>query len=236
MPKRLVLPGECIASLAATCGVTPEQLWNDPDNAPLRERRGDPSMLMAGDEVALPEPTREGASVSAGGSHSFVGQRPTVRLVLKLHDEVWPDETVQGSHETSEQGTRSSEPELVDPPPLEPLASVPYRLSVAGRVIEGTTDGDGLLDETVDARATVAELVLDPDTEDERRLELHIGVLDPADEPSGITQRLSNLGFTSASPDHAPMTIAHYQESRGLEINGELDDATRGKIVDESGC
>jgi hypothetical protein len=118
---------------------------------------------------------------------------------MKLHGERWANETVAGSHERTSSGYRSRTPDPVDPPAPFPLANTAYRLIVAGRTIHGHTDSHGVLDEAIDARATRALLVLEPDTEHEREAQLHIGYLDPIDEPSGVVHRLCNLGFACAN-------------------------------------
>lgn len=233
--RHLVRPGECVASLAAKCGVSIESIWNDPANATLRQKRDSPFMLCAGDEIEIPDPPPGGASVSPGGTHSLRGPVATVRLHLKLCDESWDRETVQGSKQDAGDGVAWSAPDLVAPPQLEPLANVAYRLEVGGRVIEGTTDGDGVLDEPIDARVTAAKLVLEPDTERERSLDVRLGLLDPPDEDEGMFQRLANLGFRGASAEDGWRVVCAFQKSRDLDVTGELDDATRQRLVDESG-
>ena len=237
MARHTIMPGECVASLAARCGTTVEAIWDDPDNAELRQTRQSPYMLAPGDQIALPEPAdqSDGPSVEQAGSHNLQTQTATVRLKLKLLDERWGDDTVRGSYETTESGSRSRSPEPVDPPETEPLGSVAYRLEIGGRTIEGTTDGDGVLDEAIDARATVAQLTLEPGSDHERTIEIRIGYLDPAEEQSGVMQRLSNLGFRPRGDADLPNAIAAFQRSRGLDESGELDDATRERLVQDSG-
>ncbi len=237
MARHTVRAGDCVASLAAGCGSTVDAVWNDPDNAGLRERRESPYMLAPGDVVHLPDAPSDdgGATVSRGGRHAVRARVATVRLHLKLLDERWGEETAQGRTEKSGNRVTTTMPPPVDAPPQHPLANVAYRLEVGGRRIEGTTDGDGVLDERIDARATRAQLVLEPDTEHERTLQVHIGYLDPPSERSGIVQRLSNLGFPSANEAQLENMVAAFQKSRGLTVTGEIDDATRQRIEEDSG-
>jgi len=69
--EHLVRPGDCIASLAATCGVSVATIWDHPDNAALRQRRASPHQLMPGDVVRpqLSKASRESASVRVSDQH-----------------------------------------------------------------------------------------------------------------------------------------------------------------------
>lgn len=232
--RHVVVPGDCAASLAALSGVTVDELWSSPDNAELRSLRNSPYMLCAGDVITLPD-THRSAEVQPAGQHRVRAQVATVRLHLKLLDERWNDESIQGARDEDDRGTRSREPAATDPPANEPLSNVPYRLVVGGRTTEGTTSGEGEIDERIDARATLAQLVLEPGTEHERTISLHVGHLDPPEEDSGIAHRLSNLGFACDPGDGMVLMLRAFQESRGLRITGELDDATRARILEDSG-
>jgi len=213
----IVGPGECIASIAARYGTTVDALWNAADNRELRERRESPHLLMSGDVVRVPSVDIAGTSVSSGGTHSHRAQVSMVTLRLALLDP------------NLETATREGPPEPV------PLRDCAFRLVVGRHVVEGTTDGEGLVEAQVPARATVAQLVLAPNTDDERQLRLSIGYLDPIDERSGALQRLHNLGW-KGHPDDERATIEAFQLARGLEPSGELDPTTIDVLRDEAGC
>ncbi|MEZ4442328.1 MAG: LysM domain-containing protein [Polyangiaceae bacterium] len=234
MTQHIVQPGECVASLAAKLGVTVDAVWQLPDNAALRERRSSPFMLRAGDVIALPEPRRSGQSVSPGGTHGFRGEAPRVSLQLKLLDQRAVTETAERQVEKQGRVTTIREPPPPDVRAGEALSGVPYRLVVGARTLEGVTDGEGVLREEVDARITQALLILHPDTDEERHLSLGIGHLDPPDETTGLAQRLTNLGFP-CTPETVEGILEKYQASRDLEVTGELDQATRRRLVEESG-
>ena len=78
---------------------------------------------------------------------------------------------------------------------------------------------------------------------------VRVGEMDPVDELSGMLKRLRSLGYAYVPPRHeldawqrADLdTIRHhellnYQQQRGLEPNGTLDDATRQALVADYGC
>lgn len=224
--EHLVLPGECIASLAARHGVSVATIWDHPDNAALRELRPSPHQLVPGDVVHLPDGTSRGHQVSPGTSHAFSGTPPLVELRLSLLEPVVDD--------TPRAGTDVDDPQLDDPEPPRPVADIPFRIEVGGFHREGTTDGQGLLITQVPATATSARLWLEPDTERERYLGLDIGHLHPADEPTGLQHRLGNLGYLTDDEDDAlPRAIRGFQRDADLDVTGELDPATAERLREE---
>lgn len=229
--RYVIRPGDCVASLAATHGTSVDAIWEANDE--LRERRESPNMLCPGDVIELPEPTSRADRVEAAGSHRFSGTPPTVMLELLLVAEQWGDDTAHGRVVENEDRARIETAPTTDPPLPEALANAPYRLTVGGRVIEGTTDGDGRLSERVDARATRARLQVEPDTPRARSIDVLLGYLDPPEEPSGIRQRLHNLGYGFGGADSS-WALEAFQKAHGLEVTGELDDETRERILDAS--
>ena len=112
----------------------------------------------------------------------------------------------------------------------QPRAGEDYILVVGGTIITGKTDGDGKIECEIPNDASSAELKLQGGKE---VYPLTIGKLDPADEPSGVRQRLANLGFNVESPDEDKMpgkTLKEFQEKYSLKITGECDGPTKAKL------
>ncbi|HTB76050.1 MAG TPA: type VI secretion system tip protein TssI/VgrG, partial [Polyangiaceae bacterium] len=102
-----------------------------------------------------------------------------------------------------------------------------------------TTDGNGKL--TFDAPASQEYVVVEiADPRIIRRM--RIGHLDPVDEPSGLLQRLRNLGYMSppapgvSDEDALTSALNAFQTANGLTVTGTFDDATRSKLESIHGC
>ncbi len=66
-------PREWIGRIAARELQQPwRAVWDHADNHSLKEKRGDPALLLEGDELALPDVESAGVEVAMGGTHRFV--------------------------------------------------------------------------------------------------------------------------------------------------------------------
>ncbi len=86
--------GDCISSLAARHGVPWEAIWDHPDNADLKSRRGDPNALLPGDVVIVPDPQLKQESGGSDTRHRFrrKGAAPLLRVRLLKGGEAWANE------------------------------------------------------------------------------------------------------------------------------------------------
>ena len=97
-------------------------------------------------------------------------------------------------------------------------------------LLEGTTDGDGLLTEQVPPDAGKGRIILGTGDEQEI-MELRIGHLDPITEITGIQGRLNGLGYNCGDADGVlgNMTrsaLTQFQIDNDLEATGNPDDKT----------
>jgi type VI secretion system secreted protein VgrG len=122
-----------------------------------------------------------------------------------------------------------------------PFAFEPYKIEGLGASVEGKTDGAGVL--FIKAPIHVREVKV---TFPKKRLvfPLHIGDMDPIDEPSGVCQRLEHLGYMLAHSDalseeeaitREKEAIAAFQRAHGMTVTGKLDEATKTAIVQAHG-
>jgi hypothetical protein len=205
MPTHRVLPGDCIASIAAHHDYADWQaIWDHPAHAELRALRRSPSVLLDGDVVVLPDKLPAEVEVESGKLHRFRVRVPQVRLRLELNDR-------RGAA----------------------LASRRFEILVDGQTLSGTTDASGRLDEAIPALAKEARLRLFLDDDRVLEVPLAVGHLDPEDTTSGVRQRLRNLGYLrerSPSDDVIERALREFQRDNGLEATGTADDATRDHL------
>lgn len=213
MPKtHRVEQGDCLHSLAARYGFASyRDLWDHAGNRALRDQRGRPDLLLPGDQVEIPDPTEKQESAQTGARVRFTVRGQTVRLRLTFRD-----------------GAGRAH------------ANKRYRLSLEGMDDrDGRTDGNGRLDESVPATAQHGrvELWVADDREHGYVFPVRVGHLDPVDTPSGAQARLRQLGFdcavTGRLDDGTSDALYAFQAHHGLSQTGELDDATRQKLLEK---
>ena len=207
MPQYTVKQGDCISSIAEKYGLFWEQVWDHPDNSQLKEKRKDPNVLNPGDKVFVPDKEEKEASGATEQRHKFRKKG----VPAKLHLQVLRDD--------------------------EPRANESYTLTVDGNLYSGTTDADGRLEQTVPPGAKNAKLLVG---ESQDEYVLNLGHIAPVDKVPGIQARLNNLGFYSGKLDGVlgPETTAalkRFQTKYGLPASGDLDEATKNKLLDVHG-
>lgn len=111
----------------------------------------------------------------------------------------------------------------------EPRAGLRYVLTVDGTSIDGVTGDDGSVEAAIPPDAREGRLTsFDNGIED---YSLELGHLDPLTKDSGIRARLTNLGLDCGDNDESlAQAIMEFQQQRGLDATGEMDDATRTKL------
>lgn len=113
-----------------------------------------------------------------------------------------------------------------------PRANQPYVLTIDGVPIEGQSDGQGIVEQHISALAKAGELVIG---EDQLRLVLNFGHLNPLEDLSGQQQRLNNLGYHCGEADgelneDTRRALRRFQREHGLAESGEADAQTRDKL------
>ena len=213
MPSQYrVSQGDCLASIACARGLDWQTIYNHPDNAELRRVRPNPNQLYPLDEISIPDLDQKQIEKPTDNRHSFVVTAFTTRLRIRLQAQAG-----------------------------EVYADARYLLKIGTDETEGQTDGDGMIDQVIPADTRSAELhawlqLTPEDPEEEFFWSLALGALDPMETVTGVQARLNNLGFCCGKVDNVvgPRTRAAlraFQSSENLEVTGEVDDATRSKLL-----
>jgi hypothetical protein len=209
MPNYTVKQGDCVSSIAKKFHIGDwSVIFDHPSNKALRDKRKSPNVLYPGDVLFIPEVEPKEHPVASGAPHRFTVRTPKKSLSIIVED---ADDHV--------------------------LADMAYKLVVAGETIEGKTDGKGKLETSVPVDAQQGQLTIGKFT-----WTLQIGHLNPIehapdDGSSGLMHRLRNLGYSvpegaKAQDPAARTAIATFQARSSLPVTGELDDATKKKLVD----
>jgi hypothetical protein len=206
-----VQQGDCLSSIAKAFGFLDfEAIYSHAENAAFREERPNPNVILPGDKLYIPDLEPRVVPCSTDQLHQFRLKRSKVFLRLRLEDDLH-----------------------------QPFANTKYRLRVEGEYFDGTTDGDGMMEQQIPAEAQSGEITLldsaEGSPDEGYTFTLQLGHLDPIDTTSGVDDRLMNLGFSSAeggelSDDDRTEAIKAFQDAYGLEVTGALDDDTRQKL------
>jgi N-acetylmuramoyl-L-alanine amidase len=205
-----VKQGESVESLAAHRGLFPETIWDAPENDDLRQQRGDPHVLKAGDRIFIPRIEPKTESASTGQPAEFVVNLPKSRLQLKL---------AVGD---------------------EPRKNQPYVLTIDGKEERGTTDGGGLIDHPIDPRVVSVKLTVgEGDDRADYTLDLRAldPVAELSGAQGRLNNLGYDAGPVDGMM--GPRTrgaLCAFQRDSSLSVTGELDQATRDKLKQLYGC
>ena len=165
MAKHKVKQGDCLSSIADSYGFFPDTLWNHAENVQLKQKRKDPNVLLAGDEVFIPDKQEKTESGATEQRHRFRKKGVPAKMKVRL---------------------------LVDD---EPQANEPYQLIIDGVFWkEGTTDGNGFVKEPIPPNAREGELIVGKNGKQDR-YQISFGTVEPLETEEGIRGRLRNLGY-----------------------------------------
>jgi hypothetical protein len=203
----VVQQGDHGERLALRAGAPPDDVWNHPKNAELKRKRKRMDVLLPGDIIHLPARQAPGLKVTKETKNRFkatIGRKKTQVRLVGLDGQALANEPYE---------IRGLPMHAGDDPP------------------SGRSDGDGVVEVDVPTTAIEFELYL-PNLK--HSLFMLVGGMDPSDERSGTLRRLENLGYIAVrgnvSDALLEAALRAFQEDHDLEVTGQDDDATRGKL------
>ena len=204
-----VVQGEHLSRIAKHYGFSDYRtIWDHPQNAALKQKRGNPNVLFPGDRLHIPDRAVREESRPTDATHRFkvTGRRLVLRLVLEDMYE-------------------------------KPVANAPCQLFVEGEKQDLTTDGKGKIEVTIPPTAEQGLLLVKSKETavDEIAIPVKIGHLDPVEEITGQKARLANLGYYVGAIDEAEnadfrLAVEEFQCEHGLTVDGVCGPATRAKL------
>jgi hypothetical protein len=202
-----VQKGDCIKSLSKQFGFLPDKIWQDPNNDDLRNQRQDPYVLLAGDQLFIPEKEIRNESAPTDQKHNYVVTAVATKLRIKLLDEE------------------------------EPIANTPCTLTVKGVSYSGSTDGDGLFERSIPADAATATLVVENNFSIELRLGELDPADSVTGLQQRLVNLGYFAGPVSGQVDEDMKTaILRWQQDYNLEASGEADSETQASLKAQYGC
>lgn len=198
----LVQKGECLSSIAFQNGYFPGTLWEHPENEQLRELRGDPNVLLAGDRLFLPDKDPKTTTCETGKKHRFVRRGVPARFRLQILN--------------------------AD----KPRPNLAYRLTVDDTlVLTGTTNGEGVLDVAIPPDARRGVLHIEEDGADHEIRFGGLDPMAFGAGVRQRLANLGYLRSLSAPEEDMPAAIAMFQRKNGMDPTGVLDGATADKLL-----
>lgn len=212
----VVVQGEHLSSIADQYGFTDYTVvWNDPNNAALKQQRVNPNVLQAGDNVYIPDKQTKDEQGATTKRHVFnlKGNALMLRLVLEDAFE-------------------------------KPVGNAPCTLYLGETKLSLTSDGTGKLEKRISPSDAGGMVVLGTDETpfQDDQLAIRIGELDPIDSLAGQAARLNNLGYFAGTPATADdpqfeSAVEEFQCDQSLlPVTGDPDARTQAKLKQVHGC
>ncbi|MFD2645221.1 peptidoglycan-binding domain-containing protein [Pseudomonas japonica] len=199
----LVSGNDSVDSIAYDNGLYWQTLWHHPNNAELRQARGDQRNILAeGDRLFVPDITPRDVAKALDRRHRFrrKGIPVTVEVRLTENDD-------------------------------EPRADLGYRIKAGKRETEGRSDADGWIRFGLMPDIGSGTLTL----ETGETFDLVFSSMRPSATLKGVQGRLRNLGYFDGPPDGKTSpaldaALRHFQALCGLQVTGEVNDATIAEL------
>lgn len=201
----IVKDEDCMSSIAEAHGYFWHTIWDDPDNAELKEVRKDPNILMPGDRVTIKPIRKKSVSKATNGSYRFRRKGVPAKLQIRL----------------MKHG--------------EPRAHESYRVDIDGKLTRGVTDGQGYVDIYIPCGARKGKLWVGPPEEETMyRLQLGetLPAARVKGVKQRLANLGYECGFIDDAVTRVYRdAVRAFQKDQELPETGEADQATRDKLV-----
>ncbi|HEY8038968.1 MAG TPA: peptidoglycan-binding domain-containing protein [Polyangiaceae bacterium] len=236
--QHTIAQGESAESIAFDEGHLCDTVWNDPGNDDLRKTRKSPHVLLPGDSLFIPDIKPKTIKCPTGQRHTFqrkgIPSKLTVRFLVDGKPRAGKAYTFTVDGGKKKDGTTDGDGWLKES--VSPGATQAVVRFKVDAVVDPDLDpapfagGGDVVREDADEEPPSSKA-----PEPEHVYVLDLRYLDPASEVSGAQGRLSNLGYPcdAIDGDLGPRTkeaLQAFQKDNGLDVSGELDDATKSKL------
>jgi N-acetylmuramoyl-L-alanine amidase len=199
--KQKVGSGESTASLAKKKGFFWRTIWDHPENADLRAKRKDPSVLFADDDIFFPEKQLKEVSKSTDAEHTFKRKGEPCKIKLQL----------------LKLG--------------KPRANEDYVINIEGTLIEGKTDAEGNIEHFMPGEAKSGKLILRGGKEEYPLKIGYLDPLEKVVGVQQRLNNLGyNCSESNKLDEKMKDALKKFQADNKLEASGEIDSATKSKL------
>jgi N-acetylmuramoyl-L-alanine amidase len=206
----VVQPGEHIGLIAARYGFSDyKEIWEHDNNSALRNKRSNPMILAAGDEIFIPKKDGISIKIKQFEAHTITLNIAEYQLRVKCLD-LNRQTITRNSILTRDNG------------------------DTIATVLE-----EDIYTATIRANDTKLDMTFPdaPPLPAKDEIPLVIGGLNPITEPSGQQQRLNNLGYFAGFDDEPDpestqfkWAVEEFQKDNGLTVDGKCGPKTQEKL------
>jgi N-acetylmuramoyl-L-alanine amidase len=209
MPNYTVRQGDCISSIAEEYGFFWETIWNHPNNAELRQTRGNPNLLNPGDSVFIPEMTEREESSATEQRHRF--RRKGIPEVLRIR-------LLNGND--------------------EPIANEQYVIEIDGILSDGSTNSDGEIEIAIPPNARAGRIVLSESGEEfPIRLGQVDPINSTSGVQARLNNLGYDCGpVDGVLGERTRSALQAFQRHHDIEQSGEIDQMTQDALHEKYGC
>lgn len=203
MANHIVVQGECFLSIAEKHGFFWETLWNHPENAELKKKRVEPTILYPGDIVFVPQKRLKEVNEPTGQVHKYQLKNVPAKFNIRLLDD---DDS--------------------------PRANLNYVLKIDGEEFTGTTDGNGAIRVSIPPNAKNGKLVLTDENEEYDLLLGQLDPVDKTSGVQARLKGLGYYDgeISQAVNPETEQAVKDFQEEYKLKPTGLIDDAFKSKL------
>jgi len=201
----IVQKGDSIPSIAKANGFFWKTIWNHGKNAGLKNKRKNPTVLCAGDEVFIPPLEKKTESKGSDSTHKFKVKGEPVKVAMKLY---------------KSDG--------------KPRANEAYELMLEkGKVLKGNTDGSGVLKAAIPNDLKQAMLKLSNGKEQHPLSIGGLDPVDEVSGIQHRLGNLGfDCPDHGDVCDATKRAIENFQAQNKLDVTGEVTDALKNKLLD----
>ncbi len=201
-----VKQGDCIYSIAFEYGFFADTIWNHPNNAELKKTRKEPTVLMQGDTVYVPDKRLKEVSKPTDQMHKFrCKNTPKILRIQFLRLD-------------------------------KPIPDVKYKLDIDGHEKEGKADSNGWLTESISPNAQNAVITLENGKKYELKLGYLDPIDEITGIQGRLRTLGYYNGHINGNMDETTKeALQVFQNSYDLEVTGEADAQTKNLLKELTG-